>query len=199
MMKTFPPNRIDWRYHCWKNLQVIGLWRTHIDSGVNAAFNACTLQSNSQGTASCFLDLCCLLLGCCVWGNKHGAYTWDQLLRKVQTGLEKVSNDDRFGPSSSSRKKCGEADRTRAAVLHFSFVHRISLEWREMGYYQIRRESPSRRPDRSIPARATARGSHNEPSSKETLSGRRWSHWAGWRCHLVRVPNIPMSFKHKIS
>lgn len=53
---------------------------------------------------------------------------------------------------------------------------------------QTRTESPRRSPARSIPASATANGSHREPSSKETLGGSRWSHWAGCKCHRVNVP-----------
>jgi len=54
--------------------------------------------------------------------------------------------------------------------------------------YQIRTGSPNLSPERSIPARATARGSQSAPSSKETVAGSLWSHFAGWRCHRVKVP-----------
>lgn len=49
--------------------------------------------------------------------------------------------------------------------------------------------SPSLSPARSMPARATASGSHSAPSSKLTESGSLCSHCAGCRCHLVKVPN----------
>lgn len=55
---------------------------------------------------------------------------------------------------------------------------------------QIRVGSPRRRPALSIPASATAKGSHNAPSSKLTESGRRCSQAAGCRWNLVKVPII---------
>lgn len=46
---------------------------------------------------------------------------------------------------------------------------------------QMTTGSPSWRPERSMPARETARGSRSAPSSQVIDSGRRWSQAAGWR------------------
>lgn len=54
--------------------------------------------------------------------------------------------------------------------------------------HAINSGSPSFTSALSSPANATANGSQSAPSSKLTLSGNRWSHWAGWRCHRVNVP-----------
>ena len=56
--------------------------------------------------------------------------------------------------------------------------------------HQTSTGSPRRRSALSMPAKATDNGSQREPSSKLTLSGRRWSHAAGWRCHRVKVPTV---------
>lgn len=50
----------------------------------------------------------------------------------------------------------------------------------QSGAHQIKIGSPRRLPALSRAAKATARGSHNAPSSYERLSGRRWSQEAGW-------------------
>jgi len=61
---------------------------------------------------------------------------------------------------------------------------------RGIGYaaHQMTMGSPRLMPARSIPAKATARGSHTDPSSNETLSGSLWSHAAGWAWNRVNVP-----------
>ena len=90
--------------------------KTDIDSSVNATFDTRAFQGDRQRTARCFLDLGGLLLRTGITGNQHSAYARNQLFRKVQTVLEKISNDDRFCSSSSGREKGDEADRTCAAV-----------------------------------------------------------------------------------
>ena len=90
--------------------------KTNIDSSVNATFDTCAFQGHRQRTSRCFLDLGGLLLGAGITGNQHSAYARNQLFRKVQTVLEKISNDNRFCSSSSGREKGGETDRTCATV-----------------------------------------------------------------------------------
>lgn len=102
MMKTFPPNCIDCTVSWLENVN--RLWRTDIDGGVNAAFDTCTLQGDSQGTTRCFLDLSSLFFGGGITRNQDSAYTGDQLFCKVQTVLEKISDDNRLRSSSPSRK-----------------------------------------------------------------------------------------------
>jgi hypothetical protein len=156
---------------------------------MDTALYTSTFQSDCQRHSCSFFDLLCLLLRSSVWFDQDCADTRDQLLRKVQTALEKVGDDNWFGTCCASRQKCNKTDWASTTIEGCNMINRGLFRTRMHGTTnQITRGSPRRRPDLSMPAKATASGSQREPSSKDTLSGNLWIHCAGWRCHLVKVP-----------
>ena len=158
------------------HLTEINLIITHINRSMHAAFHACALQGKLQRPSSGCFDLLRLLFRGYSTLNQHCTNTRYQFFRKVQSALEEIGNDDRLRASSSSRQQRDQSDRPSATTYVVELINTPKSyheTCKNQWAYQMRTGSPRRRSARSIPAKATARGSQSAPSSKDTSSGRR--------------------------
>jgi hypothetical protein len=125
------------------------------------------------------------------------ATSWGSLPRSTRTvrteGTSVLANSSReaemsvitMGHAPAAWAAASVTSPIGPAPLHSHRRHRQrlrpSVQQPKSDTDQITNGSPNLNPLLSIPASATASGSSSAPSSNEMLSGRRWSHLAGWR------------------
>ena len=183
MINTLLPNGMDCKGFAQASLRRRASC-TDIDSSVDATLHTGALNRKLERDLGSGLDPSGRFLWSRPTFDKHGAHARHQLLRKIEATLDKICYNDGFCTRCTRREKGNESNGSCATASIYERAIRIS----KRDTCQIRVGSPRRRPQRSIPARATANGSQRAPSSNDTESGRRCSHSAGCRCHLVKVP-----------
>lgn len=200
MTKTVPPNLTDY----WRRISLFvpGVrGRTHVDGGTDGAFHTGTFQRHFERQARSFLDSRRDILLRLTPLDLDGLDSWDEVLGELEAGFEKVGDDN---GGAAGRVCCEEGDEPdgSGSATRSQLASRVEggrggwggrrrgkgVEQNLKSSHQMRIGSPSLMLARSIAANATARGSHNAPSSYDTLSGSLWAQPAGWAWKRVRVP-----------